>query len=170
MFGFRFARNNAPRRGSSRLGATICIAALSACFTLLGCAENMSMNSTSPTPVVVPASAQISFCNNSPSGCATGSAFSLASLRDLNINVGFQNVPEGHHSQAVQVSLPDGTLYQAFEQSFVIDSSSSGTVSTTQALPVAGTGIWQHSLTGMWQVTVTLDGQPIASQNVQLTK
>jgi hypothetical protein len=91
-------------------------------------------------------------------------------LRDLNINVAFQNVPVGRHSQALQVSLPDGTLYQAFEQSFMVDAASPGTASTTQALPVAGTGISQHALTGMWQITVILDGKPIASQNVQLTK
>ncbi|MGA2483884.1 MAG: hypothetical protein ABSF92_12295 [Candidatus Acidiferrales bacterium] len=141
-------------------------AALLLALGLLGCGQyNQPPGGSAP----LAPSAAVGFCDNPTPGCASASSFSLNSLRDLNVVVNWQNVPEGTHGQKVSFFLPDGNLYQAFEKSFAIPEGSPAATATVQALPVAGTWITQRSLSGTWQVTVALDGQVLESQAVQLT-
>jgi len=82
----------------------------------------------------------------------------------------WQNLAAGTHSQKVSFVLPSGDEYQAFERSFEVADGSSGTVSTSQSLQVAGTWIAQRRLTGMWEVNFFLDGKPMGTQAVQLAQ
>ncbi|HEY2461609.1 MAG TPA: hypothetical protein VGI16_12415 [Candidatus Acidoferrum sp.] len=163
-----FWKSSSPRANVRRLASTVLLIS-SACLAAAGCGGINNMAPATPTPVVIPASAQVTFCPDASPTCTPASAFSLSSLRDLNVMVAWQNLQPGHHSQTVQVFLPDGNLYQAFEQSFEIADGAPGAIATAQALPVAGTWITQHALTGAWQVTLQLDGQAMSTQGVQLT-
>jgi hypothetical protein len=123
-------------------------------------------------PVVMPAapaSATVTFCNSATPSCAGASTFSLRALRDLNINVSWQNVAKGTHAQTVTVLSPDGELFQAMEIAFEIPAGSQGTATVTQTLPVIGTWITQRRLTGTWNIRVSLDDQAIATNPIQLT-
>jgi hypothetical protein len=88
----------------------------------------------------------------------------------VNVVIDWQNLTAGAHSQKVSFVLPSGDEYQAFEQRFEVAEGSSGTVSTSQSLQVAGTWIAQRHLIGMWQVNFFLDGKPMGTQAVQLTQ
>lgn len=114
--------------------------------------------------------ATILFCNNSTAGCSGTSTFSASSLRDLSIVVNWNNLPSGNHAQTVNVFHPGGGLYQSFRTSFLTNKASSGSQTTSDALPVAGTWIVQRSMLGAWKVEVRLDGQLVARQNVTLTR
>jgi hypothetical protein len=146
-----------------RFACTLLLLALG----LLGCGQyNQPPGGSAP----LAPSAAVSFCDNPTPGCSSANSFQLTSLRDLHVVIDWQNLPEGTHAQTVSFFLPDGNLYQAFEKSFAVPEGSSGALSTEQALPVAGTWITQRSLAGTWQVTLTLDGQAMNSQSVQLTR
>ncbi|HEY2461611.1 MAG TPA: hypothetical protein VGI16_12425 [Candidatus Acidoferrum sp.] len=169
MFASKFLFVEPPKSNRSLLRGIVLVA----CLTLYGCSSGMMQTMPVVTPPV-PASAMVTFCNNSGSGCSSGASFSLASLRDLNVMVAWENVPQGTHAQTVHIFLPDGNLYQSMDSSFAIpvvpagSTTTVGSASTTQALPVAGTFIAQRGLTGNWKVTVDLDGQAMSTQTVQL--
>lgn len=146
------------------LGALVCCAvALAGC----GAANVGSSNGLPPSPPP-PAAATVSLCANATAGCTPATSFSLNSLREMGIAVAWSNVAAGNHSQKVTLTLPDGHLYQVIETGFRIPTSPSGSFSSVQRLPVAGTFITQRSLTGMWTVQVSLDDAPMASQTFQL--
>lgn len=154
------------KRFSRFAGAALFFAAA---LGMLGCAEQFQAP-PGGTPPPAPLAATVSLCDSPTPGCASASSFNLNSLRDLNVVVNWQNVPEGTHAQKVSFFLPDGNLYRTFEKSFAIPEGSPAATATVQALPVAGTWITQRSLSGLWQVTVELDGQTVNSQTVQLTR
>jgi len=132
-----------------------------------GTSQSASMTPPPPAPSPFPA-AVISFCGVSGSGCTSGGAFRLATLRDLQITVQWQNLVAGTHTQTLDVLLPNGTLYQTFQHSFEIAEGAPGSITVSDTLPVAGSFITQRSLTGAWQVEVALDGQVFTSQTIQL--
>ncbi|MHB8755838.1 MAG: hypothetical protein ACYC92_12925 [Candidatus Acidiferrales bacterium] len=88
----------------------------------------------------------------------------------MNIKVTWNNLPPGHHTQTLNIIHPGGGLYQSFRSAFLIDKSSTRSLTTTNALPVAGTWIVQRSLLGQWKVHVILDGRLITTQTVTLTR
>ncbi|MHB8527750.1 MAG: hypothetical protein ACYDD2_16610 [Candidatus Acidiferrales bacterium] len=126
-------------------------------------------NSGAPNQPAQPA-ATISFCDSANADCSAGSTFPAFSLRDLDIVVTWNNLPPGHHAQTLNVLHPGGGLYQSFRTTFLTDKSSGGSQTTTDALPVAGTWIVQRAMLGQWKVQVILDGQPVATQSVTLTR
>jgi hypothetical protein len=89
-------------------------------------------------------------------------------MRDLVVNVNWQNLPEGSHIQLLEIAMPGGGLYQAGQSSFLVPDSSQSSLTTSRTLPVAGAWISQRRITGEWSVQVSLDGKVIASQTVQL--
>ena len=115
------------------------------------------------------ASAIIIFCDNSDPACPSSIQFSLAALRDLFILVDWMEYPAGNHLQTLKIFLPDGNLYQSFETTFEIVGSPTGSLTTVESLPVAGSYITQRSLTGDWRVEVFLDGQFIVSRIATLS-
>ena len=120
-------------------------------------------------PPVVPASASLTVCDAATPNCSGASNFSIATVRDIAIAVAWQNVPSGTHSQTLEILQPGGGLYQTLDSAFVIpDEVPSGSQTVVQNFPVAGTWITKRSLTGAWIVRVSLDGQPVATQTVQL--
>jgi hypothetical protein len=140
------------------------------CLGIAGCASGMQMGPGGGTPPALTPTSAMRFCDNADPNCTAATAFTLASLRDLNVFVDWQLVPEGTHAQTIQIFVPNGSLYQSFEKSFVVPAGAAGVTTTVQALPVAGTWITQRSLTGSWQVTLTLDGQAMSTQTVQFTQ
>jgi hypothetical protein len=132
----------------------------------MGCAQYQAGTPSAPgTPA-----AAVSFCQNTAAGCAPNGSFQVSGTRTMSVVIDWQNLTAGAHSQKVSFVLPSGDEYQAFEQSFEVPDGSSGPVTTTQTLPVAGTWIAQRRLTGMWQVNLWLDGTPMGTQAVQLTQ
>lgn len=112
-----------------------------------------------------PASASLQLIGVNHDGSQTGGTqFSGGSIRDLRIVVGWANL-SGTHTQRLELSSPDGALYQRLTTQF------SGAPSLETRLPVGGTWITQHALFGAWRVDVFLDSQamPIASGVFVLT-
>jgi hypothetical protein len=131
-----------------------------------GCQTN------SPSGAKVPPtspSAALTFCESGFASCSPTSSFSVSALRDVRINVAWENVPAGNHIQKLEVLVPTGGLYQQTTTAFAAPDNSSQPLVAVQSLPVAGTWIQQRQITGEWTVRVSLDGQVIASQTVQLT-
>ncbi len=114
-------------------------------------------------------SAIVIFCDNSNPFCIPPTVFSVSSLRDLFISVVWMDYPAGNHLQTLKIFLPDGNLYQTFETTFAIAQIPTGSFTTVESLPVAGSYITQRSLTGDWRVEVSLDGQFIAARVVTLS-
>jgi len=142
--------------------AAACLAAgFSACQT-----GTTSGNGGTPPPPVTDAT--ISFCDDGPGSCTPATSFSVASLRDLVISVNWENLSAGNHTQMLEIMQPDGGLYQATTSSFLVGNASQSSLTTTRSLPVAGAWISQRRITGEWSVRVSLDGNAITSQPVQL--
>ncbi len=93
---------------------------------------------------------------------------SRASLRDLVINVNWENLSGGNHTQMLEVLQPGGGLYQASQSSFLVSDASQSSLAMTRTLPVAGAWISQRRITGEWSVRVSLDGKAITTHTVQL--
>jgi hypothetical protein len=117
--------------------------------------------------------AEVFFCEASSLECRTSiNDFELDKIRDLFIFVAWREV-RGEHSQELRFILPDGNLYQKVPARFTTTALSApsldiqtarrsrGEPTVISTLPVAGTLITQHSLTGTWQVQVYLDGRLI---------
>jgi len=121
-----------------------------------------------PAPQPQPAQASVSVCNRTPSGCASGMSFSLGTLRDLEVNTAWSNVPAGTHTQTTEILDPGGGLFEAKSQGFAIADNSDGTAETEEIVPVSGTMITQRRITGAWKVRVSLDTTMSVTQTVQL--
>ncbi len=142
--------------------AALCLAAgFSACQTGM-----TSGNGGNPPPPVT--GATVSFCDDGDGACTAATSFSVASLRDLVINVNWENLSAGNHTQMLEVLQPGGGLYQASQSSFLVSGASQSSLTMTRTLPVAGAWISQRRMTGEWSVRVSLDGKAITSQTVQI--
>lgn len=151
------------RRGSKMLAASALLLAMvgfSAC-------QMTSADRGNAMPAAP--SATFSFCDNEASGCSGETSFSTAATRDLEVKVSWQNVPAGNHVQTLEILIPSGDLYQQTQMAFGVAQVSTEPLVAIQTLPVAGTWIQQRSMTGEWTARVSLDGQVIATQTVQLT-
>ncbi len=115
-----------------------------------------------------PTDATISFCDDGEGACTPATSFSVASLRDLVINVNWENLSAGNHTQMLEVLQPSGGLYQASQSSFLVGDASQSSLTMTRSVPVAGAWISLRRMTGEWSVRVSLDGKAITSQTVQI--
>jgi len=137
-------------------------------FSVSGC-QMQSMSGSgggAPPPAV---SASISFCDDGVASCPPASSFSVASLRDLVVKINWENVPAGNHTESVELLIPGGAAYRVTQDGFLILRSSAGPFSAQRTFPVVGTAISQRQMTGNWSVRASLDGQPVATQFVELT-
>jgi hypothetical protein len=112
--------------------------------------------------------ATVSFCDDGDGACAAATSFSVGAMRDLVVNVNWENLPAGHHTQLLEVLQPGGGLYQASQTSFLVEDSSQSAMTISRTLPVAGAWISQRQITGEWSVRVSLDGSAITTQAVEL--
>ena len=120
-------------------------------------------------PPPAPATATFLFCDKEAPSCDNETSFSATSTRDLEVKVSWQNVPAGNHVQTLEILLPGGNLYQQTQMAFGVEQGSSEPLVAIQTLPVAGTWIQQRHMMGEWTARVSLDGQVVASQTVELT-
>lgn len=137
----------------------------------LGCGQS---NKPLVTPAANPSSSSVSatvfFCTTADPQCRTSvNAFEVGKLRDVFVFVAWRGV-QGQHEQALELTLPDGNLYQRLTNRFDTATSltSRGEPVVVQVLPVAGTFITQHSLLGTWKVEVFLDGRLITRASFTL--
>ena len=131
----------------------------------------------------LPAQAQdpeVFYCSIKKPRCRTeADTFALQDLRDLYVFVTWPGL-RGKHVQVVEFILPNGHLYERKEtafklrrkkrqkgQPFVTESRGVPTVITV--LPVAGTFITQHGLSGTWTIRVFLDGELVQLSQFTLT-
>jgi len=131
----------------------------SACLT-----GSASPGGNGPQP---PVSATISVCDNGTPECASATSFGVNTARDLIITVDWQNLPPGNHVQSLAVLIPVGGPYQVTQTTFNAENSM-GAFTTTRIFPVAATWIPQRHITGSWTIQVSLDGQLVASQPIEL--
>jgi hypothetical protein len=129
-----------------------------------GCATN-SPSTMVPPPA--PLAVAVRLCDSSVPSCVGTVSFSLASIRDLDVNVDWQNVPGGTHTQQLAILLPNGVVYQTISHGFGVEDTV-GSPTVSDAMPVAGTFITQRQLAGEWTVQVSLDGAVVGSQKFQL--
>lgn len=158
---FYRGRKSAGVRTLIAAGIAVAIITFPACQT-----GSTSANGGGPPPAIP--SATISFCDDGVPNCPASLSFSVESLRDMMINVSWENLPPGNHIQMLEIMLPGGGLYQSTQTGLFVEGSLPGAASTTRLLPIAGTWITQRQLTGEWTVRAWLDGQAVASQMVQL--
>lgn len=115
------------------------------------------------------ATATITFCDDSVSGCPAVTTFSLSTIRDLVVKVDWFGVTAGNHAQAVRVLLPDGGTFELSQTGFLIDPSSDSSFSSMRSIPLAGSWVAQRQVTGTWSVEVSLDDQVVTTQSVEMT-
>jgi hypothetical protein len=158
------------RANDKRPGNTI----LPAAFVLLsaigfsGC--QMAMTSANGgAPAAAAPAASFSFCNKEAPGCSSETSFSTAATRDLEVKVSWQNVPAGNHVQTLEILIPGGNLYQQTQVAFGVPQGLTEPLVAILILPVAGTWIQQRQMMGEWTARISLDGQVIATQTVELT-
>jgi hypothetical protein len=89
-------------------------------------------------------------------------------LQDHAITKEACRAAQGSRVQTLEIMMPGGGLYQSTQAAVFTDAPASGTFQTTRVLPVAGTWIQQRNMTGDWMIRVSLDGQVINSQMVQV--
>lgn len=154
----------APGWRETKILLLLCV--LLAALGTSSCMGNSTSANGGPPPPIP--SAAISFCDDGTASCTPANSFSVASLRDLVININWENLPDGNHLQSLEILIPGGGLYQSTETAFLTESPSPHTFSAMRLLPVAGTWISQRQITGDWTVRVSLDGQLIATEMVQL--
>lgn len=111
-------------------------------------------------------SAAVAVCNRTPGGCVSGGTFSLGTLRDLSVRVQWTNVMPGTHTALVEMLAPGGAAYQTRHVPFT--ASDAGTAETDTIIPVSGSMITQRGITGAWSLRVSLDGQDLATQNLEI--
>jgi hypothetical protein len=97
----------------------------------------------------------------------TGESFPGNDLRELRLVVEWTEIEKVHH-QRVELSSPDGALYQRFASTFT---GSGRPVSVITRLPVTGSAITDSGLYGEWCAEVFLDDEdaPIARRRFFLT-
>ncbi|MGH9760345.1 MAG: hypothetical protein ACREAC_05815 [Blastocatellia bacterium] len=153
---------------SGRPLAFLCEALLLVSLLFSGCQmQSNSATGDGPQPSQ-PLSASISFCDDSASSCQPANSFSISSVRGLAIKVDWQSVPAGNHSQKLDIFMPGGGLFQSTQMGFMIPNGGLGPFSTVRIVPIAGTWVQQRKATGDWNVAVSLDGQQVASQKLEL--
>jgi|SRR5271163_2962045 len=160
----QISQTGAERR--TRTAALLACAALAMTIGLSACQMGSTSANGGGNPL--PADATISFCDDGNASCTPATSFSVATTRDLIVNVNWDNLPAGTHMQLLEISMPGGGLYEAQQSSFLISDSSHATLTTSRNVPVAGAWISQRRITGEWSVRVSLDGKAITSQTVQL--
>lgn len=159
---FRLRMNDQHWRNKIVLAATAFVAAMG----FSGC-QMTSADGGTPPPA--PATATFSFCDKEAPSCNSETSFSATATRDLEVKISWQNVPVGSHVQTLEILLPGGNLYQQTQMAFGVQPGSSEPLVAIQTLPVSGTWIQQRHLMGEWTARVSLDGQVIATQIVELT-
>src|SRR5712672_2436176 len=131
-------------------------------LAIAGCASALPnpMVMTQPAPLAM----VVRLCDSAAAGCDNTTSFSLGAMRDLAVNVDWQNVPGGTHTQQLTVMLPNGVIYQTISHGFGVAEGTAGSPTVSDAMPVAGTFLTQRQLTGDWTVQVSLDGAVIGAQ------
>jgi hypothetical protein len=96
-----------------------------------------------------------------------GETFPGGDLRELRLIVEWTEIERVHH-QRLEVTSPDGALYQRFVSAFT---GTGRPVSTVTRLPVTGSAITDSGLYGEWCAEVFLDDEdaPIARRRFVLT-
>jgi hypothetical protein len=97
----------------------------------------------------------------------SGESFPGHDLRELRLVVEWTEIEKVHH-QRVELTSPDGALYQRFAGTFT---GTGRPVSVVTRLPVAGSAITDSGLYGEWCAEVYLDDEdaPIARRRFILT-
>ena len=114
------------------------------------------------------AEARLSFVGVLTNGRSrTGESFPGSGLRELRLVVDWADLEKAHH-QRIELSSPDGELYQRFASTFT---GTGRSVSTTTRMPVTGSSITDSGLYGEWCAEVFLDDEdaPIARRRFILT-
>ncbi|MGB8523062.1 MAG: hypothetical protein WCD43_08855 [Candidatus Acidiferrales bacterium] len=156
------------RVNHKRFGSTLLLAVL-VLLAAIGFSGCQMTSADGGPPAAAPPSATFSFCDKEASGCSGETSFSVAATLDLEVKVSWQNVPAGNHVQTLEILIPGGNLYQQTQMAFRVPQDSTEPLVAIQTLPVAGTWIQQRHIMGEWTARVSLDGQVVATQTVQLT-
>lgn len=134
-------------------------------FGALACAAGCAQSDSPVTvPVAQPIAMSIKLCDTGAQGCTATGNFSVTAIRDLSLDVEWQNVPAGTHTQQIALVQPNGVVYQTVSHGFAVPDGTIGSPALNDVIPVAGTFITQRSLTGQWSIEISLDGATIGKQ------
>jgi hypothetical protein len=155
----------------SFLLTALMVALVATTAALGGCATGSSSPMPMP-PMPVAQNPQLGLavrvCDSETPDCTGEINFSLSSVRDLQVNADWKNMPGGTHTQEITFLLPNGVVYQTVSHGFGAAEGTFGAPTISDAMPVAGTYITQRELTGDWTVQISLDGAVVGSQKIQL--
>ena len=126
--------------------------------------------------------ATVFFCDSADVECRLKRmiTFDVTEIRDLWIFVAWKNLPAGVHRQDLRFALRCGEHYQTLTTFFStvalpglpanvqMPKQNQGDPTVFAVLPVGGTWITQHTLTGMWEIEVILDGKSITKAKFKL--
>jgi hypothetical protein len=101
-----------------------------------------------------------------PSGGA--GPFAIAGLDKLVIAVDASHFRPGQHAVRLDVTGPSGALYSQLPASLAV--ADDGTGHATAALQVRGSLIESFHDAGNWQLVAHVDGAPVASASIDLTR
>ncbi len=169
-----------PLTSSRRFSASCLrlVASLGVISFLAGCSAGSPQPPLAGPPTASP-QATVFFCENNDVQCRTANnVFDVGKLRDLFVFVAWRGV-SGLHAYQLRFFLPDANHYMTLETRFTTDATplapdvqvavrSRGEPTVVNVLPVAGTFITQHGLTGNWRVEVFLDGEFISQAQFTL--
>jgi len=137
---------------------------LAAAVVFSGCAQT---DAPVVPPAAQPVAMAVKLCDSSSEGCSGSGSLSIGTMRDLSLDVEWQNVPAGTHTQQIALVQPNGVVYQTVSHGFSVPDGTLGSPALNDVIPVAGTFITQRSLTGQWSVEISLDGKTIGVQSFQ---
>lgn len=172
------------KRGNSRASTTSRRISPTILAVILGCSlampllarETITITASSTQPRAADATINQASPNTNITGNPTLTVESRTGNRNQRALIEFDfstlpNVGIKAATMTLQVTSTNATAVEpdVTYNGFLIPGSFAGPFSAQRTFPVLGTPISQRQMTGNWLVRASLDGQPIATQAVELT-
>ena len=103
-------------------------------------------------------------------------SFPISSTRNLYFALDAQGLPNGHHTVAFEVRMPDGSAFARYDVAVAVGVAAGpgeqqaqvvkGGVRVWLSMPVAGTIIDQYTIAGSWAANAGVDGSPAVAFTV----
>lgn len=159
------------------MNTKILVATLSACF-IVGCNSSPGVAKVSEQlPEVAPVqdlskarsiSSTVKVATSDAAPVLFTTRFKMASTYDLFFAVDISNLAEGSHHIDLELTAPNGMIYQSLPVDFLVPAGSK-TTRVWASIPVAGTLIEQMQLVGKWKASAFINYAGSASSSAAFT-
>src|SRR5262249_22274614 len=75
-----------------------------------GCCCSAQTDAPVAPPAAQPITIAVKLCDSSSEGCSGSGSLSIGTMRDLSLDVEWQNVPAGTHTQKIALVQPNGVV------------------------------------------------------------